>query len=183
MSSVRSAVCKYRNFPAASLPSIIILMVVYLGADHRGFELKKSIYRFLVDSGYEVEDVTPQKSEGDDYPDAAAKVARKVHANLGQGKGIIICGSGAGVDIVANKFRKVRSVLGFATDQVFDARHDDNVNVLSMSADFTDYETAKNLVRIFLETKFEDKEERFQRRLQKILEIEREISGLDVYSG
>jgi ribose 5-phosphate isomerase B len=158
-------------------------MVIYLGADHRGFELKISIGRFLLDSGYEVEDVTPQKSEWDDYPDAAAKVARKVHNNLGQGVGILICGSGAGVDIVANKFRKVRSVLGFAPDQVFDARHDDNVNVLSLSADFTDYETAKNMVRIFLETKFEEKEERFQRRIQKILEIEREISGTDLYAG
>jgi len=158
-------------------------MVVYLGADHRGFELKRSIDRFLVDSGYEVEDVTPQKSEGDDYPDVAAKVAKKVHNNLGQSRGIIICGSGAGVDIVANKFRKIRSVLGFSNDQVFDARHDDNVNILSLSSDFTDYEAAKNLVRVFLETKFEEKEERFQRRLQKILEIEREISGPDIYSG
>lgn len=158
-------------------------MVIYLGADHRGFELKSSILRFLQDGGYEVEDVTPQKSEGDDYPDVAAKVAKKVHDNLGQSLGILICGSGAGVDIVANKFRKIRSVLGFATDQVFDARHDDNANILSLSAEFTDYETAKNLVRIFLETKFEDKEERYQRRLQKILEIEREISGPDVYSG
>jgi ribose 5-phosphate isomerase B len=157
-------------------------MVVYLGADHRGFELKRSIYRFLVDSGYEVEDVTPQKSEGDDYPDVAAKVAKKVHNNLEQSRGIAICASGAGVDIVANKFRKIRSVLGFSNDQVFDARHDDNVNILSLSADFTDYETAKNLVKIFLETKFEEKEERFKRRLQKILEIEREISGPDIYS-
>lgn len=158
-------------------------MVIYLGADHRGYELKRSILRYLVDSGYEAEDLTPQLAEGDDYPDVAAKVARKVHGNLGQARGILICGSGAGVDVVANKFRKVRSVLGFTPDQVFDARHDDNANILSLAADFTDYDTAKNLVRIFLETKFEEKEERFQRRLQKILEIEREISGPDIYSG
>ena len=158
-------------------------MVVYLGADHRGFELKRSIGQFLAESGYEVEDITPQKSEGDDYPDAASKVAKKVHNNLGQSRGILICGSGAGVDIVANKFRKIRSVLGFSPDQVFDARHDDNVNILSIAGDFTDYETAKNLVKIFLETKFEEKEERFQRRIQKILEVEREVSGPDVYAG
>lgn len=158
-------------------------MVVYLGADHRGFELKKSIGMFLLDSGYEVVDLTPQKSEGDDYPDVAAKVAKNVHDNLDHSKGIVICGSGAGVDIVANKFRKIRSVLGFTPDQVFDSRHDDNANVLSLSADFTDYETAKNMAKIFLETKFEEKEERFTRRLRKILDIEREISGPDIYSG
>lgn len=156
-------------------------MVIYLGADHRGFELKESLKKILMEEAYEVVDVTPNFSDGDDYPDAAKAVASKVAKNLEQSKGIIICGSGAGVDIVANKFKLIRSVLGISPDQVFDARHDDNVNVLSLAADFTDHGMAKNMAKIFLESKFDDKEERFRRRLGKVLEIERENMGTDQF--
>lgn len=152
-------------------------MVIYLGADHRGFSLKGEVKKYLVDSGYEVEDLTPELKDGDDYPDVAKAVAKKVILNLDNSKGILLCGSGAGVDIVANKFQKIRSVLAISADQVFDARHDDNANVLSIASDFTNLETARKITQIFLETKFEEKEERFNRRIGKILEIERENYG------
>jgi ribose 5-phosphate isomerase B len=152
-------------------------MVIYIGADHKGFELKEFLKKYLMGDAYEVEDVTPNFSDGDDYPDVAKLVALKVARNLEQSRGIVICGSGAGVDIAANKFRRIRSVLGFSPDQVFDARRDDNVNVLSLAADFVEHDTAKNMTKIFLETKFDEKEERFRRRLAKLLEIERENMG------
>lgn len=148
-------------------------MVIYIGADHKGFNLKEELKPFLQNQLYEIEDVTPELKEGDDYPDVASAVAKKVRYNLDNSRGIVICGSGAGVDIVANKFDKIRSVLGFSPDQVFDARNDDNVNVLSLPASFVDVETAKKIVEVFLQTKFADHEDRFKRRIIKILEIER----------
>lgn len=149
-------------------------MIIYIGADHRGFELKETVKKYLTEEGYEVGDLTSIFSDGDDYPDVAKAVAVKVLENLEQSKGIIICGSGAGVDIVANKFKRIRSVLGISPDQVFDARHDDDVNILSLAADFTEHAAAKNMVKIFIETKFDDKEDRFRKRIAKLLEIERE---------
>lgn len=153
--------------------TIITHMVIYIGADHQGFALKEELKPFLVDQLYEVEDVTPEFKDGDDYPDVAKAVAKKVAYNLDNSKGIVICGSGAGVDIVANKFDKIRSVLGFSPDQVFDARNDDNVNVLALPAKFMDSDAAKKIIQVFLQTKFADREERFRRRIVKILEIER----------
>jgi ribose 5-phosphate isomerase B len=147
-------------------------MVIYLGADHRGFELKEMIKRFLRDEGYEVADMgNTQKVEGDDYVDFARAVAEKVSRDPVKARGILFCGSGAGMDIAANKFRRVRSVLGFSADQVFDARHDDDVNVLSLAVDFVSENDAKNMVRVFLGTPFGG-EERFRRRLEKISDIE-----------
>lgn len=156
-------------------------MVIYIAADHKGFQLKEEIRVYLKEGGYEVEDLHPAFDENDDYPDVARSVAEKVQSNLDQSRGILVCGSGAGVDIVANKFPLVRSVLGSNPDQVFDARHDDSVNVLSLAASFTSPEEAKKMVKVFLETRFEEGEERFRRRLEKIFHIERENKAKDMY--
>ncbi|MBU6500713.1 MAG: RpiB/LacA/LacB family sugar-phosphate isomerase [Patescibacteria group bacterium] len=143
-------------------------MLIYIGADHRGFKFKERLKAILHDQGYEVTDVGNEiYDEKDDYPDFAAEVGRRVSAESGGNRGVLICGSGAGVDIVANKFHDVRSVLGISTDQVFDARHDDDVNVLSLSADFTSEADAEKMVRVFLDTPFSG-EERHKRRLKKI---------------
>lgn len=147
-------------------------MVIYLGADHRGFRLKEAIKRFLGDEGYEIVDAgNSVQDETDDYVDFAKTVAEHVSRDPVGGRGILFCGSGAGVDITANKFRRVRSVLGFSPDQVFDARHDDNVNVLSLAADYLIESDAKDIVRVFLKTPFAG-EERHRRRLEKISDIE-----------
>lgn len=147
-------------------------MVIYLGADHRGFELKEILKRYLGDAGYEVVDMgNPQKDDADDYPDFGRRVAEKISRDPLMSRGILICGSGAGMDILANKFRRVRSVLGFSPDQVFDARHDDDVNVLSLAADHLTEEAAKKIVDVFLKTPFGG-EERYRRRLDKIADLE-----------
>jgi len=151
-------------------------MVIYLGADHGGFNLKEQIKGSLKEKGYaEIFDLgNTKKEEEDDYPDFAKEVGRKVSENPEGTRGIVICRSGAGVDIVANKFPAVRSVLGISANQVFDSRHDDNVNVLSIAADFVDPSEAQAMVQAFLSTPF-GREERFTRRLGKISEIESEL--------
>ncbi len=146
-------------------------MVIYLGADHRGFKLKEFIADFLKERGYEVADIgNSEYDESDDYVDFAKKVAEKISLTPSD-RGILVCGSGVGMDVVANKFRKVRSALAMSPDQVYDARHDDNVNVLSIAADFTSEADAQKLVNTFLETPFGG-EERLNRRLDKITQIE-----------
>jgi ribose 5-phosphate isomerase B len=147
-------------------------MVVYFGADHGGFELKERLKVFVKDLGYEIMDLgAATLDKDDDYPDFAAKVAEQVVVGQGTVKGILLCRSGAGVDITANKFKGVRSVLGISADQVYDARHDDDVNVLSIAAGFVSPEDAERMARVFLETPF-GTEERYKRRVDKIRKIE-----------
>jgi len=147
-------------------------MVIYFGADHRGFNLKEILKKQLGGS-YEVVDLGNKNlDEGDDYPDFAAQVANQVSADPSNSKGVVICGSGAGVDVVANKFFGVRSVLGISPEQVKAARSDDDVNVLSIAANFTKDEEASAMLKVFLETEFSG-EERYKRRLDKISEIEK----------
>lgn len=147
-------------------------MVIYFGADHRGFRLKEAYRQFAVEQGYEVVDLGAKEyAEDDDYVDFAAAVAKKVSMDPNNSRGILICGSGAGVDIVANKFRHIRSVLAGSVDQVYDARHDDDVNVLSLAANFLSEDEGKKMMHTFLQTPF-SKEERYTRRLLKIGNIE-----------
>jgi len=146
-------------------------MVIYFGADHRGAELKNNLLAVVKSFGYEVLDTYPAPTPDDDYPDVAGVVAKKVAEDPQNGKGIVLCASGAGVDIAANKVHGIRCVLGLSPDQVYDARHDDDVNVLALAAAFTDPEIASAMVKVFLSTPFGE-EERFRRRIQKIKEIE-----------
>jgi len=147
-------------------------MLIYVGADHRGFHLKEVLKEYLKKSGYEVVDVgNDQLVPGDDYPDFAALAARKVSMDPVNSRGILVCGSGVGMDIVANKFSHVRSVLAMNPDQVMASRNDDDTNVLCFGADHIEEADAKRIVGAWLPTKFSE-EERFQRRLKKIEDIE-----------
>ncbi len=149
-------------------------MIIYLGADHRGFVLKERLKIILKGEGYDVVDKgAAALVPDDDYPDYAAPVAREVAAAGAAARGIVICGSGFGVDIVANKFNGVRAGLATTPDQAYQGRHDDDINVLALAATFTDEETAVKTVKVFLTTPFA-KEERYARRLQKIAKIETE---------
>jgi ribose 5-phosphate isomerase B len=147
-------------------------MVIYIGADHRGFKLKEFLKDFLKAKGYSVADMGAQfYDENDDYPDFAQAVAKKVSLDYENAKGILICGSGVGVAVVANKFAKVRAALVASNDQAFDSRNDDDANVLCLAADYLEPEEAKGIVTVWLQTPFAD-EEKFRRRLNKISEIE-----------
>jgi len=147
-------------------------MTIYIGADHRGVNLKERLKRILLDEAYDVVDVgAAQLVSDDDYPDFAAAVGAKVSAAPLEARGIVICGSGFGADIVANKFDGVRSALAMSPDHAYQGRHDDDVNVLALAADFIEETMAIKTMKVFLTTPFA-KEERYTRRLEKIGKIE-----------
>jgi ribose 5-phosphate isomerase B len=151
-------------------------MTIYLGADHRGFSLKEQIKVWLQQQGQQVVDCgNTQLDPEDDYPQYAFAVAEQVADNI-QGRGIVFCGSGVGVDIAANKVPGVRSAVGLSPTMVQAARRDDDINVLAIAADITDEKTTQQLVTSFLATPFRQ-EERYARRLTEISEREEQQKG------
>ena len=150
-------------------------MKVYLGADHRGFKLKEELRVWLLENKISVEDLGAfEYNSNDDYPLFAQAVAKNVAADLEKDagvRGIVICGSGVGVDIVANKVNHIRSGLAVSAKQVEEARKDDDINILAIPSDFVSGEEAKKIIEVFLKTKF-SKEEKKIRRLGEIEEIE-----------
>lgn len=140
--------------------------MIYVGADHKGFELKEKIKSWLTENGFDYEDVGAfELNPEDDYPDFAKAVAEKI-TNPGD-RGIIICGSGVGVDEVANKFAGVRSGLAINAEQIKSARHDDDINVLALAADYTPPEEALIIAEAFLRTGFSE-EEKYKKRIDKL---------------
>jgi ribose 5-phosphate isomerase B len=155
-------------------------MTIYIGADHRGFALKEQIKAALAAEGNDIIDVGAASVDpSDDYPVFARAVAEKVSAAENEmpagtsTRGIVICGSGFGVDVVANKFKGVRSALAMSPEHVRIGRHDDDVNVLSIAADFIPADQAIAIARMFLSTSFE-REDRYVRRLNEVANIEAE---------
>lgn len=147
-------------------------MLIYLGADHRGFSLKELIKADVKGQGYDVADMGAETyNEGDDYPLFAKLVGEKIRSDPENSRGILICGSGVGMDIVVNKFKGVRAGFALVPDQVYAARHDDNINALILAVDFIEEPEAKKMVNVFLATPFGG-DERYRRRLQEIAEIE-----------
>lgn len=145
--------------------------MIYIGADHRGYELKEKIAKWLFEWGNEFMDVGAQSLEpGDDYTKYASEVASIVGKEEGA-KGIILCGSGVGADVIANKFDGVRASIGKSSEQVRAGRNDDDMNVLVLAADFTKENEAKEMLKVFLETKFAGKE-RYKRRIEDIKRLE-----------
>jgi len=145
--------------------------MIYLSADHRGYYLKEKIKLWLKQWDLPFEDLGNNKLDPeDDYPDFAAKVAEKV-SRYKEAVGIVICGSGVGVDIVANKFPKIRCGLGFSSQQIKLARKDDDINILSLPADFLSYKKAQKIVKVFLNTEF-NQGKNYTRRIEKINKIE-----------
>lgn len=147
-------------------------MKVYLASDHAGFELKNKIKEYL-SSSYEVEDCGDfAKDPGDDYPKFIGKAAEKVSKD-GNAKAIVFGKSGAGEEMASNKFKNVRAVLGFSENNVRLSRQDNDANVLSLGSEFVDFETAKILVDVFLNTPFSNAK-RHERRIEEIKKIEDE---------
>jgi len=147
-------------------------MLIYIGADHGGFALKEKMKQLMKAQGYDLVDLGASvQTIDDDYPDFARLVAERVSASPVESRGILICRSGFGMDIVANKFRDVRAGLPMSPDHAFQARHDDNINIVCLAADFVDEPTAMNIVKVFLSTEF-GKEAKYQRRLEKISNVE-----------
>ncbi len=128
-------------------------MRIYLGADHRGFELKEVVKTWLIGEGYEVEDVGNHIFDPeDDYVDPAVKVAEMVEGGEAGDRGILICGSGHGVDIVANRFPGVRAVIGYNPEVSVQGREHEDANVLVLPANWVGDEEAKERTKLFLTT-------------------------------
>jgi ribose 5-phosphate isomerase B len=141
--------------------------MIYLGADHRGFELKNKIKNFLEELGYDYEDLGASiYNKEDDYPDFAKLVGERVTENP-ENKGILICGSGIGIAIAVNKIKGIRAGTILKPEQARAAVNDEDLNILALSADYLSEDEAKEIVKTFLETKFSN-EERHQRRIKKI---------------
>ncbi|MBI2036979.1 MAG: RpiB/LacA/LacB family sugar-phosphate isomerase [Candidatus Liptonbacteria bacterium] len=145
---------------------------VFLGADHRGFALKERIKAWLAEAGYAIEDMGAHALDAsDDYPDFGLAVGREVAKNPEEHRGILFCGSGIGIAIAANKVRGVRASLVTSPELARAARNDEDLNVLSLSADHTDEESARRILEAFLSTPF-SAEERHRRRKDKITRAE-----------
>lgn len=138
-------------------------MKIFIGADYRGFELKKDIIDFLVKSNYEVSDMGAYEArEGDDYNDPAIAVAKLVRKDL-YSFGILICDSAHGMTIQANRFRGIRAAHCNNEESARLAREHDDANVLCLSAHFLNADETKGIVKAFLETNFSSLERRVRR--------------------
>jgi ribose 5-phosphate isomerase B len=147
-------------------------MIVALGADHGGFAMKEDLKKILLAMKITVLDKGACEYEAsDDYPDFASAVAKSVSAGEAD-RGILLCGSGVGVTIAANKFKNVRACLCHDTYSAKQGVQHDAMNILCLGARIIGIELAKELVKAFLSTEF-DTQERFQRRLDKVLELEK----------
>jgi len=146
-------------------------MKIYIGSDHRGFYLKEKIVKWLFEWGYEFMDLGAHSyDEKDDYTKFAAQVASLVVENKNS-QGILLCGSGVGVDITANKFDGIRASIGIDAEQINRGRSDDDMNILVIAAEHTTEHNAKEMIKTFLKTKFDEKV-RYIRRLEEIKKIE-----------
>ncbi len=142
-------------------------MTVYIGADHRGFHLKEKLKAWLLEQKHEVLDCgNSYHDPDDDFPDFSFAVSDRVIKDPGS-RGIVICGSGGGVTIAANKVKGIRCAAAVHVADVKHNRQSNDINVLALSADHTDADEAKELVRAFLTTEFVG-EDRHVRRLNKI---------------
>ena len=145
-------------------------MKIYLGADHGGYELKNVLVDHLKQAGHEVEDLGAKTLDPlDDYPRYAYDVATKV---LGEDNsvGILMCKSGQGMAIAANRVRGIRAAIAWNPETATHARRDDNVNVLVLAPLYTDQDTCVKTVDAWLAAEF-SKNPKYQRRLDQIEEL------------
>lgn len=144
-------------------------MRVYLGSDHAGFELKQQVHALLADAGYEVIDVGPETGDPHDYPDMAALVADGVAG--GEARfGVLVCGTGLGMAIAANKIRGVRAVQVSDPEMARMSRLHNDANVVTLPGRHIGIEQAQEILDVFLSTEFEGG--RHQRRVDKISALE-----------
>jgi len=148
-------------------------MIIALGADHGGFPLKKILTEYLRELGHIVDDFGTHSEDAVDYPDYARAVAQAIRCKNAE-RGILICGSGVGAGVAANKFPGIRAAVCHDTFSAHQGVEDDNMNILCLGARVIGPELAKEIVRIFLSATFSGAE-RHVRRLGKIADIEKEF--------
>lgn len=141
-----------------------------MGSDHAGFELKEAVKRQLEAEGHEIEDVGTHSSDSTDYPPFAAKAAELVAGGEAE-RGVLVCGSGNGVAIVANKVDGVRAINAHDADEAEMSRRHNNANVVTLSGQRLSADQAAPIVDTFLATGFDGG--RHERRVGEITSVER----------
>ena len=142
--------------------------IIPIACDHAGYELKELVKQYIQDKGFEVMDFGTHSSESVDYPDFAHHVGKSVNDKVYQ-RGIVVCGSGNGVQMTVNKYPGVRCALCWSPEIARLARQHNDANVLSLPARFISTETALSIVDEYLNTPFEGG--RHQRRVEKISQL------------
>ena len=147
-------------------------MKLYIGADHNGFHLRNSLVEHLQKSGYEVADESlPMLDPADDFPVFAQKVVTDVLTSEDpEPRGILLCGSGQGMCMVANRYKGIRAALGYDRESVRSSRTDDDSNILCLPARHLEKDEANVLVETWLHTPFAGAP-RFIRRIQEMDQI------------
>ena len=138
---------------------------IFLSSDHAGFNLKESIKKFLIKKKIRVIDLGPKNNKSVDYPDYAKRVARNVSSKKSN-IGILVCGSGTGMAMSANKFKKIRAAVCYNRASTRLSRQHNNANIIALGARLTKRTNAIKLVNVFLSTKFEGG--RHLRRVKKV---------------
>lgn len=148
-------------------------MKIFLGADHAGYELKTIIFEHLVHHNREVEDCGAKTLEpDDDFPQYAFTVASKVLGEEGDDtRGILICGSGQGMAMAANRVGGIRAAVIWNVEGAKETRKDNNSNVLCLPSRFIDTDKALAIVDAWLATEFETSDPKYQRRVDQIEEL------------
>lgn len=146
-------------------------MKIAVGADHAGFPLKEIVIAILEDNKHEVIDLGTTSTESVDYPDYAEKIGRAIQQGEAE-RGILLCGSGVGAAIAANKMRGIRAGVCHDTYSAHQSVEHDDVNVLAIGARIIGVELTAEIVRAFIGAEFNG-ESRHVRRLNKILALER----------
>lgn len=144
--------------------------MIFLGADHRGYELKEKIKKYLISKNFEVKDCGTDSKEIAHYPIIATEVCKKMDKK--KDKAILICGSGIGMSMVANKFKGVRAGICTSVMAAKDGKEHSNLNVLVLPGDFISFDDAIEVVDTWLESEFLNG--RYLERLNMIKEIEKE---------
>jgi ribose 5-phosphate isomerase B len=144
-------------------------MRIAIAADHAGFTLKQALRERLATEGHEVNDFGTQSLESTDYPDYARLVAHEV-ADGRADRGILVCSTGIGMSIAANKVEGVRAALVTNVESASITRQHNDANIMTIGARFTDAETAASMLDAFLKTDFEGG--RHARRVAKIMQLE-----------
>ena len=142
-----------------------LLKKISLSSDHAGYKLKEKVKKYLLKKNFKVIDLGPKNNESVDYPDYAKRVARSISSKKSN-LGILICGSGTGMAMSANKFKKIRAAVCYNKASTRLSRQHNNANIMALGARLTKKNNALRLVNIFLNTKFEGG--RHLRRVKKV---------------
>lgn len=148
-------------------------MKIAIGADHAGFALKEELRATLQAKGLEIKDFGTHSPESTDYPDYASAVGHAV-AREGFDRGILVCSTGVGMSMAANKIHGIRAALAFNDDEVALTRQHNDANVLAIGARYMNRQQAEHLIDVFLTTEFLGG--RHQRRVDKIMDLENQTA-------